>query len=123
MFSFWKTAIYYYEKPDKIPKRHKNKWLYKKKPLHAQDKPFWSEVFECDSIMVYHIYVIRYSCDTVFESDTGKIDIRPLFVVLSSDLPQAPDKENTLCFYNTSEFIKGFEDRMLKSFCIKDTFL
>ena len=67
--------------------------------------------------------MIPYLCDTVFESDVyqclvsdvyGKIDIRPLFVVLSSDLPQAPDKENTLCFYNTSEFRKGFEDRMLR---------
>ena len=40
-----------------------------------------------------------FECDTIFECDTDKIDIRPLFVVLSSDLPQAPDKENTLCFY------------------------
>ena len=40
-----------------------------------------------------------FECDTTFECDTDKIDIRPLFVVLWSDLPQAPDKENTLCFY------------------------
>ena len=64
--------------------------------------------------MIPYFEVITYLCDTEFESDTGRIDIRPLFVVLSSDLPQAPDKENTLCFYNTSEFRKGFEDCMLK---------
>ena len=81
-------------------------------------------MYLCFTVFVwYHICVIPYLCDTVFESDTGKIDIRLLFVVLSSDLPQAPDKENTLCFYNTSEFRKGFEDRMFKQFCIKNTFL
>ena len=38
-------AIYYYKKPDKIPKRHKNKGLFEKKPI-------WSDVFEYDTVFV-----------------------------------------------------------------------
>ena len=49
--------------------------------------------------------MIPYSCDTVFECDAGKIDIRPLFVVLSSDLPQARDK----CFYRQPNKVNSFK--------------
>ena len=49
--------------------------------------------------------MIPYSCDTVFECDVGKIDIRPLFVVLSSDPPQARDK----CFYRQPNKVNSFK--------------